>query len=319
MSAMSRSLKRVLQEALQVSRRVLRRFSNRFSPHKFTQPQLFACLVMKEFLGQDYRTAARLLADSPDLQKWIGLAHPPHYTTLHKASKRLLRAERARRLLQAELARGRRLGLLRPRVETAAIDGTGLLAQAASHHFRAQQEAENAGKHRPRRATRRRRWPKLMVACDCGSHLIVAMHVERGPASDTRRFLPLACDLYDEARPRVLVCDAGFDAEWIHTACRDLLDIRSLIPAKSRGRGRGPPRGKRRRWMASHLQQTRYHARSQVETVFSMLKRRLRDTLHARKPWAQHRAARLKVLVHNLLILARYRLGFLQSQNLAIA
>jgi hypothetical protein len=152
-----------------------------------------------------------------------------------------------------------------------------------------------------------------MVACDCGSHLIVAMHVERGPASDTRCFLPLACDLYDEARPRVLVCDAGFDAEWIHTACRDLLDIRSLIPAKSRGRGRGPPSGKRRRWMASHLEQTRYHARSQVETVFSMLKRRLRDTLHARKPWAQHRAARLKVLVHNLLILARYRLGFLQS------
>ena len=54
---------------------------------------------MKEFLGQDYRTAARLLADSPDLQQWIGLAHPPHYTTLHKASKRLLRDERAHRLL----------------------------------------------------------------------------------------------------------------------------------------------------------------------------------------------------------------------------
>ncbi|MFO0897998.1 MAG: transposase [Pirellulales bacterium] len=230
---MSRSLKRVLQEALQVSRRVLRRFSNRFSPHKFTQPQLFACLVMKEFLGQDYRTAFLAMPTKPDLQKWIGLARP-HYKTLHKASQRLLRADATRRLLQAELARGRRLGLLRPRVETAAIDGTGLLAQAASHHFRARPtRSENAGKHRPRRATRRRRWPKLMVACDCGSHLIVAMHVERGPASDTRRFLPLACDLYDEARPRVLVCDAGFDAEWIHTACRDLLDIRSLIPPRA--------------------------------------------------------------------------------------
>ncbi|MFO0896652.1 MAG: hypothetical protein U0836_04400 [Pirellulales bacterium] len=114
---------------------MLRRFSNRFSPHKFTQPQLFACLVMKEFLGQDYRTAARLLADSPDLQKWIGLAPAP----LHDVAQSVqatVRAERARRLLQAELARGLRLGLLRPRVETAAIDGTGLLAQAASHHFR---------------------------------------------------------------------------------------------------------------------------------------------------------------------------------------
>ena len=106
MSATSRSLKCVLREALAVSRRVLRRFSNRFSPHRYTQPQLFACLVLKEFLGQDYRTAARLLADSPDLQKWIGLAHSPHYTTLHKASQRLLRAERAHRLLQSELAQG---------------------------------------------------------------------------------------------------------------------------------------------------------------------------------------------------------------------
>lgn len=315
MSVMSRSLKRVLQEALRVSQRVLRRFSNRFSPHKFTQPQLFACLVLKEFLGQDYRTAARLLADSPDLQKWIGLAHPPHYTTLHKASKRLLRAERAHRLLRAELARARRLGLLRPRVEMAAIDATGLLAQSASHHFRAQQEAKTAEKHGRRRTSRRRRWPKLVVACDCHSHLIVAAHVERGPASDLRRFLPLVCDLYDDARPRFLVCDAGYDAEWIHTACRDLLDIHSLIPAKSRGGCRGPPQGKRRRWMASHLAQTRYHDRSQVETVFSMLKRRLRDTLHARKPWAQHRAAWLKVLVHNFLILARSMRGFLQSQN----
>jgi hypothetical protein len=305
----------VLREALAVSRRVLRRFSNRFSPRRFTQPQLFACLVLKEFLGQDYRTAARLLADSPDLQKWIGLAHSPHYTTLHKASQRLLRAERAHRLLQSELARARRLGMLPPRVETAAIDATGLLAQSASHHFRVQQEAENARKRGPRRHSRGRRWPKLVVACDCDSHLIVAAHVERGPASDLRRFLPLVCDLYDDARPRFLVCDAGFDAEWIHTACRDLLDIHSLIPAKSRGGSRGPPQGKRRRWMASHLEQTRYHARSQVETVFSMLKRRLRDTLHARKPWAQHRAAWLKVLVHNLLILARYRLGFLQSPD----
>ncbi|MFO0897301.1 MAG: hypothetical protein U0836_07745 [Pirellulales bacterium] len=64
---------------------------------------------------------------------------------MHKASQRLLRAERARRLLQAELARGRRLGLLRPRVETAAIDGTGLLAQAASHHFRARKRPKTLG------------------------------------------------------------------------------------------------------------------------------------------------------------------------------
>ena len=72
MSATSRSLKCVLREALAVSRRVMRRFSNRFSPHRFTQPQLFACLVLKEFLGQDYRTAARLLAEIHTLARAYG-------------------------------------------------------------------------------------------------------------------------------------------------------------------------------------------------------------------------------------------------------
>src|SRR5438128_214229 len=68
-------------------------YSNKFSPRKFTQPQLFACLVLKEFCKLDYRGVRQLLIDCADLRRAIALPEdkpiPPHYTTLQKASVRL--------------------------------------------------------------------------------------------------------------------------------------------------------------------------------------------------------------------------------------
>jgi hypothetical protein len=76
-------------------------YSHRFSPQKFTQPQLFASLVLKEFLRLDYRKLAALLVDAADLAATIGLAKVPHFTTFQKAADRLLRAPHAKELLDA--------------------------------------------------------------------------------------------------------------------------------------------------------------------------------------------------------------------------
>src|SRR4051812_31710453 len=77
----------------------LRPYSHRFSPHRYTQPQLFACLVLKAFFRTDYRGIAQFLTDLGDLRRTVGLTHVPHYTTLQKASRRLLARKHARRLL----------------------------------------------------------------------------------------------------------------------------------------------------------------------------------------------------------------------------
>jgi hypothetical protein len=55
--------------ALAAGRDAFGDYSHKFSPHKFTQPQLFACLVLKEFERKDYRGVARLLADWSDLRR----------------------------------------------------------------------------------------------------------------------------------------------------------------------------------------------------------------------------------------------------------
>ena len=78
-------------------------YSHRSSPKKFTQPQLFACLVLKEFLQLDYRKLAAVLGDAPELAAAIELKAVPHFTTFQKAADRLLLSPRVHRLLDETL------------------------------------------------------------------------------------------------------------------------------------------------------------------------------------------------------------------------
>ncbi|MFN9342228.1 MAG: hypothetical protein ACK6DB_06480, partial [Planctomycetota bacterium] len=61
MSTTSKSPKDILLAALSVGQAKLADYSHRNSPKKFTQPQLFACLVLKTSLGLDYRGLEGLL------------------------------------------------------------------------------------------------------------------------------------------------------------------------------------------------------------------------------------------------------------------
>ena len=104
MARASKSPKRVLMAAHRVAERTLQRHWHRFSPKKFTVPQLFACLVLKEFLQLDDRKLAALLVDAPSLAEAIGMTTVPHFTTFQKAAVRLLMARRVWRLIAAAIA-----------------------------------------------------------------------------------------------------------------------------------------------------------------------------------------------------------------------
>jgi len=87
----SKSPKRVMMIAYATAQRALPAYAHRFSPKKFTQHQLFACLVLKEFLKTDYRGLVGVLADCTDLCAAIELEPVPHFTTFQKAADRLLK------------------------------------------------------------------------------------------------------------------------------------------------------------------------------------------------------------------------------------
>jgi hypothetical protein len=110
-------------QALIIAQRTLPLYAHRYSPKTYTQHQLFVCLVLKTFFKTDYRGISAILRDFESLRVFLDMKRVPHFSTLHKASRRLLRVPRARRLFTATvrkfLKRRRRL----PRV---AFDSTGL-------------------------------------------------------------------------------------------------------------------------------------------------------------------------------------------------
>lgn len=88
---MTKSPVLLAKEALRTARDALPTYSHRYSPKKFTQHQLFAILVLRQFLKTDYRGIIQMLTDFSDLRKVLDIKQPPHYSTLCYAEKRLIK------------------------------------------------------------------------------------------------------------------------------------------------------------------------------------------------------------------------------------
>jgi len=77
--------------ALKAGKESLPDYSCPKSPHKFTQPQLFAMLVLKQFFRLDYRGLVEWLTNWSELRQALELKRLPHYSTLCYAERRLLK------------------------------------------------------------------------------------------------------------------------------------------------------------------------------------------------------------------------------------
>ncbi len=82
------------KQALRSAKASLSTYSSHYSRHDYTQHQLFAILVLRQFLKTDYRGIIQMLEDFSDLRKVLGLEKVPHYSTLCYAEKRLLKKGR---------------------------------------------------------------------------------------------------------------------------------------------------------------------------------------------------------------------------------
>ena len=141
---------------------------------KFTQPQLFAAPVLKEFLQFDYRKLSQFFLDAPEFRAAIELHKVPHFTTFQKAAGRLLAYPRARRLLRKTIRIAVNRRRIRRRVALAALDGTGLESHHASTYY--VRRCAAGGKT----------WQKAIVALICAviPEAILRAFLQRGEVSN---------------------------------------------------------------------------------------------------------------------------------------
>jgi hypothetical protein len=297
-----------------VAKEALPAYSHRFSPKRFTQHQLFVCLVLKAFYKTDYRGIAAILADSPELCASFELAKVPHYTTLQKSSTRLLKKSNAQSLLTRTVHRAVRQKVLKKRVRLGALDGTGFESHHISSYF--VKRREKCGDRRQK--TTYTRFPKAGILADCRSHVIICVVPGRGPGPDITHWRTALYDTLGRVRIDTLLADAGYDSEASHLFARQVLGCRTLIPPLVGRRTSKPPSGYWRRRMSQRFNKAKYGQRWQVETVNSMIKRRQGSALGASTYWAQCREMCLRAIVHNVMILWHEVTGFLRSTPLPV-
>lgn len=274
------TLLRFAKLARQVAEAELPCYSHRFAPHRYTLAQLCACCLLKVVLRQDLRGIETLLAVSPPLRRALGLRRVPDHSTLCRFEHRWLTPQRLDKMLGgvcalAEISR-----------DTVAADSTGLDPSVASAYFQG------------RRGGRRKAYVKLSVLIAVSSLLPLGAVGSLGPSNDKEQLRPLLEILPERIQAREFLADAGYDAEWVHTWCRDQHGIRSWIPPVIHRRD-GTVGGRWRQRMAQGLPK-RYGKRWMAETFFSAMKRTVGGVLQSRSSAGHMAEAILRTLAYSL-------------------
>jgi Transposase DDE domain len=291
---MENRLLRFARLALAVARRAVPDRASRFAPGIFTQPQLFACLLLKEHLRLDYRTTEDLIATADRLRAILALRRAPDHTTLwwfarHRLTPGLVQTALAETVRRVDQESGSR--------RQVALDSTGLWLAYSSRCFR----------WRAKRERGQRGWLKWALALWTSPQLLLAQRVRLGPCGDFSDLVPLARAAHAVLPFDELLADAGYDSEANHRFCRERLKVRSLIPAKKRRSAAIVATTPYRREMGRLLgkpghaaSRQAYRQRWKAETVMSVTKRKWGEALSARTDCGQLRQALLRGLVYTL-------------------
>ena len=260
----------VARLALDVAAATLPLYSHPKSPRKFTQPQLLACLVLRSYWKLTFRGLEDLLTASGEIRRVLGLAHVPDHSTLQKSEERKVTHE----LVDAAVAK--LLEIAQPDTRTAAMDSSGLEPTTRSSFYQT------------RSGKTRKHYVKLSAIILCGSLLLCSLVVSRGPCNDKSEARRLLESAPKSIRPKRLLANAGYDAEWVHQFCYETWKVRAD----------GHVNG---RWRSKMLKLPKpYGTRWHVESFMSGLKRMLGSQLTSRKDTTLNAEAALRVLTYGI-------------------
>jgi hypothetical protein len=280
--------------ALEVMREVLPAYGSRYSKHTFTQPQLMTVLCLMRFEDWTFREAEVRLAEHSDLRRALGLERAPDHTTLYRFMRRVT-DETLDEVLVAVAARlaPRRRGRKRKKA-VVAVDATGLAPGAVSTFFINRRTDRGEG-------LEWRHWCKWTVVIDVLRRCVLAQAARQGPYNDCATLRPLVSAAHEVTPVGLVLADAEFDSERNHRHIRDVIGANSVIPAK-RGKADWKITGVRAQ-MRRRFPRKKYSQRTQVESFFSVVKRKLSAKAPGRTIETQRRQAMLLGVAYNIYLL----------------
>lgn len=291
----SKSPSAIAFTAYEAGKRSLPLWSHEKSPKKYTQPQLFACLVLKAFFNTDYRGIVAIIEEHEAIRKILELEHAvPHYTTLQKSLRNLSRSKMVKKVMKSVMKM--HAESVETEQTTAIFDSTGFDTEHASSYFKWRKDSGD--KDKPPRWYKK--YPKLSISTTPIDMLITSGFITQGPSTDMPYFERLLKRTLESFHPNMIIADAGYDKELNHMIAKEK-NIETIIPCRAYRKGY-LPKAPHRLNMYTNFPKERYGIRWHVETVMSMLKRNLGPRVFGRTFRSQSREISLKMITHNVSI-----------------
>ena len=274
-------------------------YFSRFSNRIFGDRWKFGLLVLKEYLDVSYEDLVRMLPSFRGVLDAGGAPRIPHKDTLRKFSGRLPEG-----LLDRVIGETARL-MCGPDI-LMAVDSTGFSESNASRHF------VKRLKYFGNENTVVRDFAKATFAVDTGSLVIVSCDVTDSHHADIKRFAPVLALAKDTGvNVSKIVADKGYDSEQAHVDARGILGacVETVIPTRELEPKSGKlaweclPKGWFRKIMARDLDKAAYALRCLVETVNSMVKRKMGDVVYGKTLASMAREIKFACIAHNTRLL----------------
>lgn len=159
---------------------------------------------------------------------------------------------------------------------------------------------------------RQRLWKKCHAVCGVKTNIITAVEVASGNSGDSKYFKPLAKDTAKNFTIREFSADKAYLSKKNFELIYDFGGI-ALIPFKSNTSNRSTSQGSNFVWgkMYRYFRDNneeymrRYHKRSNIESSFSMIKRKFGNNIRCKKQISQENEILAKVLAHNICVLVQ--------------
>jgi transposase len=177
-----------------------------------------------------------------------------------------------------------------------AVDSSGFSTSRFGRYFDYKHGQEN----------KYRKWVKAHLCCGVETNIVTAVSLTEGKAGDSPEFEPLVERTADVFGIEEVSADKAYSSRG-NLGIVDRLGGEAYIPFKENaaGRAKGSPAWKKmyhKFQMETEEFREHYHKRSNVETVFHMLKTKFGDSVNAKKECSQFNEVLLKILCHNVVV-----------------
>jgi transposase len=251
-------------------------------------------LVLKQYLN----TSSRRVQSDLKLFKEVGFidSEIPFNTLLDHFERRELKA------ILRELIEISALPLKQIEFDFA-IDSTGFGTSRYKTFFNMKHGGEG----------RWREFRKCHAVCGVKTNIVTSLDITEGYVNDQNFFSPLAKDTSRNFEIRDFCADKGYISAKNYNLIHEL-GGQAFIPFKKNATGKAHISGVRKdiyrnayKFFKEHREEflERYHKRSNVESTFSMIKRRFGNNVKCKKEISQDNEILGKVLAHNICVLVQ--------------